>query len=449
MDAPPIQYCKTSDGVSIAYYAAGAGEPLLIAPPLGPSHLTLERVSPELEAWYQHIAAHRTLIRWDPRLHGLSERNVDVDASPEAVDRDIEAVLAALDFESVDVVGSSAWNFVALGFAARSPDRVRKLMLLNPLVRWADYFPGRQGQAILDLARVNWTLYTETASHALLGWSNRSSHDYARLMRESISQEDYLERLLPVWQPYDASPILPSVRAETFVAYNSSPQLANLFVRSAREIASGIPGTKVLGINESHGGFLAAPILRATDEFLGIASEAEVERDKTIPSSGTTVILFADIANSTALTEDLGDAAFRDKARELDEALRRAIASNGGTAIDGKLLGDGVLATFGAARGAIACAAAIHDAGTQAELALHVGIHAGDVIREDDNVYGGAVNIASRVAGEAAAGETLVSATVRDLARTSTSVSFEDRGEHELKGVSEPVRIFAVRSENA
>jgi adenylate cyclase len=126
--------------------------------------------------------------------------------------------------------------------------------------------------------------------------------------------------------------------------------------------------------------------------------------------------------------------------------------SNGGTAIEGKLLGDGVLATFGAAREAIACASAIHAAARamgqgpsqDGELLLHVGIHAGDVIREQDNVYGGAVNIASRVSSEAGAGETLVSQTVRDLARTSAGVSFEDRGERELKGVSEPVRVWAV-----
>jgi adenylate cyclase len=159
---------------------------------------------------------------------------------------------------------------------------------------------------------------------------------------------------------------------------------------------------------------------------------------------GTAVILFADIADSTALTERLGDAAFREKARELDEALRRAITSNGGTAIDGKLLGDGVLATFGAAREAIACASACHSAAGASHLALHIGIHAGDVIREKDNVFGGAVNIASRIADASAAGETLVSQTVRDLARTSAGVSFEDRGERDLKGVSEPVRVYAV-----
>ena len=105
------------------------------------------------------------------------------------------------------------------------------------------------------------------------------------------------------------------------------------------------------------------------------------------------------------------------------------------------------MALFGAAREAIACAQALHDAANSVELQLHVGIHAGDVLREEGNVYGGAVNIASRVANDAGAGETLVSQTVRDLARTSAGVSFEDRGERELKGVGEPVRVWAVRGD--
>ena len=141
----------------------------------------------------------------------------------------------------------------------------------------------------------------------------------------------------------------------------------------------------------------------------------------------------------------MGDAAFRDKARALDTALRDAISDAGGTAIEGKLLGDGVLAVFGAARQAIACSQACHVAGSDVGLALHVGIHAGDVIREDDNVFGGAVNVAARISDASEAGETLVSGTVRDLARTSAGVSFEDRGERELKGVSDPVRVWAVR----
>jgi adenylate cyclase len=78
-------------------------------------------------------------------------------------------------------------------------------------------------------------------------------------------------------------------------------------------------------------------------------------------------------------------------------------------------------------------------------LQLHLGIHAGDVIREGNNVYGGAVNIAARIAGASEPGEVLVSDTVRSLARTSAGVAFDDRGEQSLKGVADPQRLFAVR----
>ena len=71
------------------------------------------------------------------------------------------------------------------------------------------------------------------------------------------------------------------------------------------------------------------------------------------------------------------------------------------------------------------------------------------MIREEDNVFGGAVNIAARISALSAAGEVLVSATVRDLGRTSAGVVFEDRGEVELKGIVEPQRVFAVRREGA
>ena len=159
---------------------------------------------------------------------------------------------------------------------------------------------------------------------------------------------------------------------------------------------------------------------------------------------------FADSVDSTALTERLGDDAFREKARELDAAMRAAIRDNGGTAVEGKTLGDGVLAVFTSAKQAITCARACHEAASAAGLALHAGIHAGDVIREADNVYGGAVNIAARIAAASAPGEILVSDTVRSLARTSAGVTFEDRGEQSLKGIEEPLRVFAVilRSDN-
>ena len=175
--------------------------------------------------------------------------------------------------------------------------------------------------------------------------------------------------------------------------------------------------------------------------------DADRARSTTAPlPSGTAIILFADVVDSTSLTESMGDTAFRAKARELDEAMRTIIDKCGGTPIEGTLLGDGVLATFASAAQAIDAALGCRAASETAGLQLHLGVHAGDVIREENNVYGGAVNLAARIAAAAAAGEILISDTVRSLARTSANVTFDDRGEHALKGVGEAVRVFAVRA---
>jgi adenylate cyclase len=155
------------------------------------------------------------------------------------------------------------------------------------------------------------------------------------------------------------------------------------------------------------------------------------------------VILFTDIASSTELTERMGDARFRDASRSLEAGLRTAIREAGGAPID-RSLGDGVLATFATAAQAIDGARRCLALSAASDLGLHIGLHAGDLIREDNNVYGGAVNIASRMCALSAPGEILVSDVVRALARTSAGVTFEDRGEFALKGVAEPQRVFAV-----
>jgi class 3 adenylate cyclase len=242
---------------------------------------------------------------------------------------------------------------------------------------------------------------------------------------------------------FDATALLPQVKALTLVLHRRQAPYPHVDV--ARGLASGIPNARLAVLE---GSALAptvgdtAAVLSAIDEFLGEGEETAVTTE--LPE-GMAVILFADIADSTALTEQIGDAAFRNKARELDASLRTVIRECSGTPVEGKLVGDGVLAVFTSARQAIECALRCKGAGESVGLQLHLGIHAGDVIREGNNVYGGAVNIAARIAGASAPGEVLVSDTVRGLARTSAGVTFEDRREHELKGVGEPQRLFAVR----
>ena len=230
------------------------------------------------------------------------------------------------------------------------------------------------------------------------------------------------------------------------VLYRRSPE-EYTSLAAAREIASSMPNAELRVIDRK------TPGVFDDDGDVEIFTEF-LDRDEAAPEnaprpSGTAIILFADIVDSTAQTERIGDAAFRAKSRTLDTAMRAIITESGGTTIDAKTLGDGVLATFAAASQAIDAALAFERAADGVRLQLHVGIHAGDVIREEGNVFGGAVNIAARISALSAPGEVLVSDIVRGLARTSAGVTFDDRGEHALKGVADPQRVYAVRAAEA
>jgi class 3 adenylate cyclase len=163
-------------------------------------------------------------------------------------------------------------------------------------------------------------------------------------------------------------------------------------------------------------------------------------------SSAMAVILFTDVVGSTELTERIGDAAYRTIADRLNAELRDIIDTCGGATIPGITLGDGIVALFGSASGALDFAGRAHGCANGLELSLRIGVHAGDVIRAGEVVSGGAVNVAARICAAAEPSETLVSETVRSLARTSAGVAFDNRGEHDLKGVSVPYRLYSARS---
>src|SRR6266508_6185973 len=263
-------------------------------------------------------------------------------------------------------------------------------------------------------------------------------------MRNSVTPQDAV-RILDAVTRYDVTELLEHVQAPTLVLRRGpafGPQ-------QSQAVAAGIPNARLVVLEgDDVPMFLGdtETVVHTIRDFLGEETPPPAsELPSGIAATPVGVILFTDIVDSTAITERLGDAAFRAKARDLDAALRTVIRDHSGTPIEGKLLGDGVLAVFTSARQAIEAALACGKAGTEASLPLHLGLHAGDVIREENNVYGGAVNIASRISGLTAPGEVLVSETVRSLARTSAGVRFEDRGERALKGVGELVRVWAVR----
>jgi len=447
---PRIQYAKTSDGVSIAYYTMGEGMPLVCLPDSTP-HVQMEWQFPRCREWYEALARKRMLVRYDRRGAGLSERDV-TDYSLDILVLDLEAVVDRLGLERFALLAPSFAGLVAVAYAARHPERVSHLILWCSHPRGSDVWRSSRAQAFRAIRVTDWELYTESLADLYLGvrLEEEERRAFTALIREAVTWESH-KAFLAAAEGFDVTDLLSQVRPPTLVLHRREVAFPDVSV--AKELASRIPDARLALLE----GTSAVPfwgdmeaVARAIDEFL---SESEPAAAPHLPS-GTAIILFADIADSTALTERLGDDAFRAKARELDAALRAVIRDHTGTPIEGKLLGDGVLAVFTSARQAIEAALACGKAGDEGGLPLHLGLHAGDVIRESDpdgrsNVYGGAVNVASRISGLSAPGEVLVSETVRSLARTSAGVRFEDRGEQTLKGVGEPQRLFAVRALDA
>ena len=152
-------------------------------------------------------------------------------------------------------------------------------------------------------------------------------------------------------------------------------------------------------------------------------------------------LVCTDIVDSTATAERVGPPAWRSMLAELNAESRQQIDK-----FRGKLAantGDGLIALFDGAERAIRCASAISEAAAKLGLGLRCGVHSGEVELIPDNVRGVTVHVVSRITALAQAGEVLVSGTTHELVADS-SLSFDDRGSHELKGVTGARQVWAV-----
>jgi DNA-binding NarL/FixJ family response regulator len=159
------------------------------------------------------------------------------------------------------------------------------------------------------------------------------------------------------------------------------------------------------------------------------------------PDRVLATVMFSDIVASTERAAQIGDRRWREVLDRHDELVRQQLAAHGGQEIN--TTGDGFLALFDAPARAIRCAVAIRDKLRALGIEVRVGLHAGEVELRGNDVGGIAVHIGARVTASAAAGDIIVSSTVRDLVAGS-GIGFIDRGEQTLKGVPDRWRLLVV-----
>jgi len=199
---------------------------------------------------------------------------------------------------------------------------------------------------------------------------------------------------------------------------------------------------------ESHGLVPNEIISVSEDAVLRFLGTVQDPTDHTELSSPFRTILFTDLEGSTALAQQLETSEFMSLLTEHDVIIRRALVASRGREV--KHTGDGIMASFDDVGSALDCALAIQDGfaariedGKTPACRVRIGLAAGEPVDHNDDLFGAAVNLASRICGAADPGSILVSDVVRELG-TESGFAFAAVDPRVLKGFSSPVRAFQL-----
>ena len=439
---PDTRYAKTKDGGHIAYKVMGEGPVDLV--PIGGIVYNVEiwqEYEPVARFW-RELASITRLVMHDRRGTGLSDAagglpNLETRAS------DVMTVLDEVGSERAVFLSIAEGGMAAAMAGATDPGQIAGHLWMHPQVRGTrgdGWDHGPTAQEISELAEfAERTWGTEPFIRAFFGQDAALTPEavrwLGRLQRHACgptTARHYLEQIAG----YDVRSVLPTVRVPT-VLFERAGAPADLLA-AARATLELMPQAvfREIGGHSKALFFDTEPIVELVRDFLG------VERPAPVLDRVLSTIVFTDIVGSTEHAASIGDAAWREVLAAHDAILGEAIQRYRGRLI--KTTGDGVLATFdGPARAVFAARDASRAVGSRLGLQIRCGVHTGEIEIRGSDVAGVAVHAAARVMALADPGTVLVSSTVRDLT-TGSGLSFEDAGQHELKGVPGRWHLYRV-----
>lgn len=447
MDAPEVRYARNGD-VSIAYGVVGDGPfDVVFVGGWVLSTLAAHAWTGTPAAFFSGLASSCRLVLFDKRGTGLSDRDVGIPDLQTRMD-DIRTVMDAVGSRRAAIVGVSEGGPMTILFAAAYPQRTAAAVLYGTSAsyKFADDYPWAPTEAEWDeeLRR----LVTEVGTPAWLS-------ERQRLFAPSTVGDEVTSAWWREWVRISAGPsavvalrrmnteidvryALPAVRVPTLVvARHGDGDPAE-----ARYIADRLPVAELVELPGSDHGWWVDPgqIVSAVQPFLSSIWERG-EWDMADTDRVLATVMFTDIVDATARMSELGDRAWGELIQRHHAIVRRQLLRHSGREID--TAGDGFFAVFDGPARAIRCARATCEAVRDLGIEIRAGLHTGECEVVGGRVSGIAVHIGARVAGLAGPGEVLVSGTVRDIV-AGAGITFEPRGERELKGVPGAWQLYAV-----
>jgi class 3 adenylate cyclase len=328
--------------------------------------------------------------------------------------------------------------------AARAPERVRALVLLNPLPQGPESSGELHGWTEAERDSL-----VDGYRHAFANWGSGEVIDMwdpvqatahnrrlmALLERSSTTPaaaQAYLDWILQI----DIRDVLRSVQVPARILRIPTNRIPEAVSRYATEL---IPDATLHVLPATlPGASIGQAILSTVDhvEELATGRVHPTDADRFL---GT--VLFTDVVGSTDLLARVGDARYREMRSAHERLVRLALEREGGDLVN--VMGDGTLSVFEGPSKAVRCAETICRDAADAGMEVRCGVHSGEVERDGSSITGMTVHIGARVGAAAGPGEVLVSRTVHDLV-VGSGLEFVSRGEQELKGIPGQWELFAV-----
>jgi class 3 adenylate cyclase/pimeloyl-ACP methyl ester carboxylesterase len=434
------RYAIAADGTYIAYQITGTGSVDVVWQPDWPGNIDMEWEFPVLKSFLGGIASFARLIRHDHRGVGLSSRNVPIPNLETRVS-DLLTVLDASQAPRPVLVGTAASGSVHALLAATRPERAAAIVWFDgaPRYAWAPDNPWGRSPEEIEAELVDLKAWgTEEYGRAFADYEasignvipDSDIDSFSKASRNACTPDVAIE-LARMWADTDVRDVLPAIQIPTLIV-----SLSGLDVDRGKDIAARIPQAEFLEVpGEGWTRTTAETCAEELRRFVG-AARSLVDVDTLLST-----VLFTDIVGSTERQAAIGDRAWSDLVESHHNRVRNALERWHGVEQD--TAGDGFYATFEGPARAIRCAHEIVESVQELGIEVRAGVHTGECRVIDGKVGGIAVATGARVAATADPSEVRVSQTVKDLVAGS-GLTFDDAGEHELKGVPGRWRLYTV-----